>query len=97
MTEQQLVEFGFEKVWADNSYKYYYYSYDMGIDYEYEIYSCENDEVEKGVWFVSYGEHNMYRFYDMNELKLFIDILRRNLTSISLRNRNLNKLLSIDK
>jgi hypothetical protein len=77
MTEQELIDLGFER---NDDYEggdhYYYYTYDLSKeDNNFCLISAANDEPG---WWVEFFNFDTIRFTDVNELKLFIDIIKRN-------------------
>ena len=78
MTEQELIDLGFERQdageckWAD---PFYYYSYDF--DEGLYLLTPAHDEIEEGKWIAQLMESRVI-FEDAKELSLFINLLKRN-------------------
>lgn len=80
MTEQDLIDLGFEKVEVpkkdsgmDNDY-YFYSHFGTGI----EFFSNCNDEILSDDWYVSILEDDLWKIYSKTEIKLIIDIINKN-------------------
>ena len=83
MTEQDLIDFGFERndVTAEESGAYndfYYYDIDLGSNGSISLISPSNDEVENGNWYVEVFEDAKVIFTGKDDLKIFIDIINKN-------------------
>ena len=83
MTEQDLIDFGFERndvtaeeSGADNDF--YYYDIDLGSNGSISLISPSNDEVENENWYVEVFEDAKVMFTDKDDLKIFIDIINKN-------------------
>lgn len=78
MTEQELIDFGFQKEESlDEQENFYYYVY---VTHNTEFISNADDEVhDTDGWWVEMSETDpMVRFSSMDEFKKMIDILKRN-------------------
>ena len=72
MTEQDLIDLGFEKQTETEENGGYHY-YTLG-----ELLTNANDEAEKGGWNVTlYGEIYDYVFTDITELKTLVGLLEK--------------------
>lgn len=80
MTEQDLIELGFEKVEVsakesgmDNDFRYYTHN-ETGIDF----FSSADYEVNSDDWWVSMFENDSCRIFNKVELELIIHIINKN-------------------
>jgi hypothetical protein len=72
MEEKDLIELGFTKEYGED---FYYYTYDID---EFNCFLISSDNEDKDKWWVEVFESNRVRFTDKNELKLLIDLIKRN-------------------
>lgn len=72
MEEKDLIELGFKKEYGED---FYYYTYDID---EFNCFLISSDNEDKDKWWVEVFESNRVRFTDKNELKLLIDLIKRN-------------------
>lgn len=77
MTEQDLIDLGFERNDDNDGYEdYHYYTYDLAEDDRtFCLISSDNEELE---WHVELFNFHSMRMTDINEVKLFIDLVERN-------------------
>ena len=75
--EKDLIKLGFER--QDNTpessgldYDWHYYTLDIG---DLCLISDANDEVEDDSWKVFIFDYNLFKFTELEKLKLFIDVL----------------------
>jgi hypothetical protein len=89
MTEQDLINLGFDRNDdSDGGEDYYYYTYELSKeDNNFCLISASSDDPE---WWVEFFNFDTIRFTDINELKLFIDIIKRNTFTKPARNQNDN-------
>ena len=81
MKEKELIDLGFKKEVEDSSGEdnFYYFIYEFGDRYSLALISSASDEVkDKDSYLVEIFNENDYSFSDISEVKLFIDILKRN-------------------
>ncbi len=89
MTEQDLIDLGFDRNDDfDGDENYYYYTLDLDKnDLNFCLISASNDEPELYVEFFNF---DTIRFTDVNDLKLFIDVINRNRFTKQTRQQNDN-------
>lgn len=89
MTEQDLIDLGFDRNDDDSDGEnYYYYTLDLDPnDLNFCLISSSSDEPEL---YVDFFNFDTIRFTDINEVKLFIDIVNRNRLTKPTRNQNDN-------
>jgi len=81
MTEQDLIELGFEKndITAEESgYQndWYYYTYDFVNNLS--LISCDNEEAQIKGWYIEVFEAETIQFYTAEDVKKLIDIINKN-------------------
>jgi hypothetical protein len=81
MTEQDLIELGFERndITAEESgYQndWYYYTYDFVNNLS--LISCDNEEAQIKGWYIEVFEAETIRFYTAEDVKKLIDIINKN-------------------
>ena len=81
MTEQDLIELGFERndITAEESghqNDWYYYTYDFGKNLS--LISCDNEEAQIKGWYIEVFEVDTIRFYTAEDVKKLIDIINKN-------------------
>lgn len=86
MTEQHLIDLGFERVDVtakDSGYEkdWYYYALDLGKQRVISLISPANNEIKDNVWYVEILEDGFIRFDNIKELKAFIKIVKDNTIS----------------
>lgn len=82
MSEQDLIDLGFERFDQDDEYdKFYYYSYDLNKESGCgSLLSDANDDVADGKWKVYVWDINENLVFDNKEdIKIYIDVLERNI------------------
>ena len=82
MTEQDLIDLGFDKFEQnDEEDRFYYYCYDLnGEEGGGSLISLANDEVKDGNWKVyAWDIHENLVFEDKEDVKIYIDVLERNI------------------
>ena len=86
MTEQQLIDLGFERndvLPEESGYDkpYYFYDYDIctskGEKTGLSFISSANDEVKDGNWSVDIFDYDFLRISDIEDLKTLITILKK--------------------
>ena len=81
MTEQELIELGFERVDVSKQESgdkaFYYYTYDIGNG-TISLISQSNDEVENSNWHVEVFEYTSIRFETIEDLTEFIQVTEKN-------------------
>jgi hypothetical protein len=79
MKEQDLIDLKFERIDVgieESGYEaYHYYAYDIG---DVSFITNSNDELIEGEWYVEIFNKNSIRFKNLKDLKLLIEILKRN-------------------
>mgnify|MGYP007062009267 CR=1 FL=1 len=83
MTEKDLIDLGFDKFEQnDDEDRFYYYSYDLnGEGGGGSLISLANDEVEDDNWKVyTWDVHENLVFDNKEDIKIYIDVLERNIT-----------------
>ena len=76
MTEQDLIELGFEKEHGD---LFYYYTIDLGTDYEKLcLISNADDETENGEWSVFLFNYESFKYTSRFQLENLIRNLKYN-------------------
>ncbi len=103
MTEQDLIELGFEKVLEHvrpgDTFVYgdiYYYKLEFkntgpGLR---NFVTVDNDLIDgPDDWFVMFDSSTEYHMYDKDEVTIIVDFLHRNEKSTSIRSHKLKKLL----
>lgn len=70
MKEQDLINLNFKREEGDN---FYYYTLDIG---SLCLITNANDEINNDFWTVELFEHDDFIFEDLQQLKLFITILK---------------------
>jgi hypothetical protein len=83
MEEKDLVDLGFERkdITAEesgNPEDWYYYTYDFGNGCI-SLITPSNDEVKDGEWSAEIFEDETIRFTDAQDLKIFKEIIERNI------------------
>ena len=79
MTEEELINEGFEKVYVDkeesgNKDDYYYYAYELAIDTS--IITCANDEVKDG-WY-AYSDIDLSgRITDIEDVRILKQLIEK--------------------
>ena len=82
MTEQDLIDLGFDKFEQnDEEDRFYYYCYDLnGEEGGVSLISLANDEVKDGNWKVyAWDIDDNLAFKDKEDVKIYIDVLERNI------------------
>jgi hypothetical protein len=82
MTEQDIIDLGFEKQYCDG--EEYYYTLDIGSN-EYPsqnicLITCSNKERKGEEWHVEIFDYTAIRFDDVSQLKSLIELLNNNTT-----------------
>lgn len=82
MTEQDLLDLGFEKNLVDdeesgNGYDYYYYK--LKLTESFSLESKDSDEIENDIWTVSSFDIEELSFEKLDKLKNFIEVFKSNL------------------
>lgn len=81
MTEQDIIDLEFERVdvTAEESGDdaFYYYTYDLGKG-AISLISNANNEVIDGKWSIEIFEDETIQFWDVSDLKKFINIVKKN-------------------
>lgn len=81
MKEQDLIDLKFERVdvTAEESDDdaFYYYTYDLGKG-AISLISNANNEVIDGKWSIEIFEDETIKFWDVSDLKKFINIVKKN-------------------
>lgn len=77
MTEQEIINLGFEKEYGENQ-NFYYYTLNIGDDPSpLCLISNANDEVvDENWWYVSILSHNYIKFKTRDQLRDFIYLLQ---------------------
>jgi hypothetical protein len=79
MKEQDIIDLKFERFDVgieESGYEaYHYYEYDIG---DVSFITNSNDELTEGEWHVELFDMDSIRFKSIEDLKLFIEILKRN-------------------
>ncbi len=77
MTEQEIINLGFEKEYGENE-KFYYYTLNISDDPSpLCLISNANDEVvDENWWYVSILSHNNIKFKTRDQLRDFIYLLK---------------------
>lgn len=82
MTEQNLIDLGFVKTEVNEieagGSPFYYYVYDFTSHFS--LITPANDEIEEGKWRVDIFEHSEVSFKEVEDLKLFMEVVKRNTT-----------------
>ena len=82
MTEQDIIDLGFEKQYCDG--EEYYYTLDIGNN-EYPsqnicLITCSNKERKGEEWHMEIFDYTVIRFDDVSQLKSLIELLNNNTT-----------------
>ncbi len=81
MKEQDIIDLGFERTDVSEIESgddaFYYYTYDLGKG-AISLISNANNEVIDGRWCVEIFEDETIKFWDVSDLKKFIDIVKKN-------------------
>ena len=84
MTEQELIELGFERVDVSEQESggkaFYYYTYDIGNG-TISLISQSNDEVENSNWHVEVFDDTHIRFETVEDLTKFITVVEKNVVA----------------
>jgi hypothetical protein len=80
MTEKELIDEGFEKIIvtraeSDNKKDYYYYV--LRLSDNISLFSCDNEEAKEGSWYVSVDMYDNLIVYDMLEVIVLINLLKK--------------------
>lgn len=83
MTEQNLIDAGFEKV-IEKDEGYYYYVLYIGHLKENSlnlclISCCDDDKLENGEWYVEIFDYEPFRFTSIEDLRELITVLNSNI------------------
>lgn len=78
MTEQEVIQLGFEKQVDDGMGEPSFYYYTLDITSGLSFITQANDAVENGEWVVEIFESEEIKFKDAKTLSTLIDILRWN-------------------
>lgn len=80
MTEQNLIDLGFNRVEVSQKEAggapFYYYVYDFNTYFS--LITPADDEIEEGEWRVEIFEHSEICFKEVEDLKLFMEVVKRN-------------------
>lgn len=75
MTENQIIELGFEKEFHADNEDLYYYTYDIALGLC--LITQMNDEVKDGNWYVEFFDTTpSIRFTEPEDLKQLLEILK---------------------
>lgn len=81
MTEQELIDLGFERVevtpeQSGEEFGYHYYTMDIGTDFaKFCLISGSSDETDPDGWFVEIFQYGSFQFSSFAQTKGLIDIL----------------------
>lgn len=79
MTEQELIDAGFEKFVEENSGEpFYYYLWEPYERSSFGLISPANDEVKDNFWKIYMFDDESIVFSDIKEIQILIDIIKRN-------------------
>lgn len=75
MTENQIIELGFEKEFSGTDDNLYYYTYDIVVGFC--LITQMNDEVKDGNWYVEFFDTTpSIRFTEAADVKQLLEILK---------------------
>lgn len=80
MTEQDLIELGFEKIIGEPEWlqiKWHYYT--LYLTDELCLISNDSDNAKDGTWYVELFDYDNIKIHSKEDVKTFIEIIKRNI------------------